>query len=196
LLLKGGNLRGWNTLRAQFRSACDVSDFIGHTLDSGLNPSVFALNAAKRGLHPTQIKHASTLSLRDNSPRIFQVTFGGLLFRHICVTACLSTDRDICTSGSPLSPFSRVSSYRCTSTSNLDFTIHFYICHHGFWRFCTKIRVCCSIQILIYEQINFIMTSSTFFSCENLLLNYRKLIIGVIHVSKTNILLNDFPIIH
>jgi len=48
LLLKGGNLRGWNTLRAQFRSACDVSDFIGHTLDSGLNPSVFALNAAKR----------------------------------------------------------------------------------------------------------------------------------------------------
>lgn len=119
-------------------------------LTRSLNPSVFTLDAKRTSTHPTQIKHAPSLDLRDNRPQIFRATFGGLPFGHIRVTACLLTDRDICTSGSALSPFSRVSSYRCASTSNLDFTIRLYIRRHGIWRKrAEKVR-----SVLFYSETN------------------------------------------
>jgi len=60
LPLEEGSLRGRNTLRSQFRGTCDVSSFIGqHTLDSSLNPSVFALNVAAKRTSSRLASHAN-----------------------------------------------------------------------------------------------------------------------------------------
>lgn len=81
---------------------------------------------ARLACTPTQIKHALPPGLETTACGFFE-SLSAVLFSDIRVTACLSTDRDICTSGSPLSPFSRVSSYRYVNTSNLDFTSWSYI---------------------------------------------------------------------
>jgi len=97
-----------------------VSSFIGQrTLGPALNPSVSARSA--RTLELSQIKHGrdpettARGSLESLSP-LFS------LFGYTCDRLFVDGSGDICASGSPLSPFSRVSSYRYANTSNLQRT--------------------------------------------------------------------------
>lgn len=113
---------------SQFRR--DVSSFISqHTCATrALNPSRFLPARNETGSRKQNMLFPhETRGPRDNSLRIFPVTFGfSDIHTYIHIRATASVYRWIAgylhIRVRPLSPFSNVSSYRYANTSNLDFT--------------------------------------------------------------------------
>lgn len=108
--------------------ACDVFPVLSANahLTPTLNPLVFAFGAARKlVLAPcAQIKHARIHIVPETTARGFLESLSAVfsLFGYTCDRLFVDGSGDICASGSPLSPFSRVSSYRCANTSNLHRT--------------------------------------------------------------------------